>query len=146
MLILVGGADTTTAAQVRGGADTISSAFVHIDTLETGSGNASTSIDPSNEYPYMAFTQSSNLDRSTSTTQYDEESFLQMSEESPPEPLTPARRLPAHAHRDGGKKFRHASIPASALHSAIQQTVSHQSSSATPTSTQDRDPSPSIFD
>uniref|UniRef100_A0A914QAD9 Uncharacterized protein n=1 Tax=Panagrolaimus davidi TaxID=227884 RepID=A0A914QAD9_9BILA len=73
-----------------------------------------------------------------------------MFEESPPEPSTPARRLPAHAHRDcdahsdGRKKSRHASIPASALHSAIQQTVSQQSSSAT--STQDRGPSPSIFD
>uniref|UniRef100_A0A914QVN2 Uncharacterized protein n=1 Tax=Panagrolaimus davidi TaxID=227884 RepID=A0A914QVN2_9BILA len=68
----------------------------------------------------MAFTQSSNLDPSTSTTQYDEESFLKMFEESPSEPSTPARRLPVHAHRDGGKKSRHASIPASALDSAIQ--------------------------
>uniref|UniRef100_A0A914P6J5 Uncharacterized protein n=1 Tax=Panagrolaimus davidi TaxID=227884 RepID=A0A914P6J5_9BILA len=89
---------------------------------ETDSGNASTSTDPSNDYPI-----------STRTS-------------------TPARRLHSHAHRDSGahrvdgKRTCHAPITASALHSAVQQTVPQESSSDTPTSTQDRDSSPSIFD
>jgi hypothetical protein len=59
---------------------------------------------------------------------------------------SPIRKRPAQPSGDNAKKPRHAPITASALHSAIRQTVPLESSSATQTSTQDREPSPSIFD
>lgn len=87
--------------------------------LECNPTSASTSNDPSHDSLDMEFSQSSYRNPSTSsyTPQNDEESFLEIFEEFPPEPSTPARKRQAH-----------------------------QSSSASPTLTHDRGYSPSIFD